>query len=145
MYGLIFGAKNGVKLNGDWRVESEAKMRVLRRVRWCISKQNQHRQALGNCHFWQQRSGSPCLILPVWQRCHLPSFIIQPLPHTLPCLLMLLCSLAGLLFLNLLHLSSLCHFKDVKIVPKESICEKSTLVWDFQHSGLHEWAKAGLR
>jgi hypothetical protein len=33
MYVLIFGANNGVKLNGDWRVESEAKMRVLRRVR----------------------------------------------------------------------------------------------------------------
>lgn len=58
----------------------------FQRVRRCISKQNQHHQALGDCHFWQQRPSSPCLGLPVCQRCHLPSFIIQPPPPARPAL-----------------------------------------------------------
>lgn len=52
--------------------------------------------------------------------------------------------LGGLLFPRFAPLSSPCHSKDLEITLRKAFCENSTLVCNFQTSGLCEWAKGGL-
>ena len=77
----------------------------------------------------------------------LPSFIIQLPPNTLLCLLMLLCSFVGLLFLRF----ALSHLRVISRIQKQALdnpfffsFENSTLACNFQSSGLHGWKKGSL-
>lgn len=77
----------------------------------------------------------------------LPSFIIQLPPNTLLCLLMLLCSFVGLLFLRFAP-SHLCVISRIQKQTLDNLFffpfENSTLACNFQGSGLHGWTKGSL-